>query len=245
MLLIGSQYIGKNIMANSKRICKHCKEYSTTWVKFPIGIFCTVDHAMLFAGEKRKEQQAKQFAKNKRDQVTAKKETQKRNVAFKNRVQLEDIKDQQDKTQLAFNKVIKLEELWRCAQAGEQPVCISCSKPWTPAKNYDFAAGHYYSRGARSDLALNNLNVFLQCNMKCNCKLSANKHGEAGTHGFIEGLIIRLGAHKSDNLFMKLRRVKLSILWTGKDYKILRKWLNARVRYLTKELKDFNEINQA
>lgn len=167
----------------------------------------------------------------------------KRNQSFKRKVELKDTRGQKDKTQSAFNKVIKLEELWRCAQAGEQPICISCSKPWTPLTNYDFAAGHYFSRGARPDLALNNNNVFLQCNGYCNSALSANKSGEGSTHGYDEGLIFRLGFYGAHNLIERLEIVR-AFNWTGEDYETLRKWLNSRARYLTKELELFNDINQ-
>jgi hypothetical protein len=168
----------------------------------------------------------------------------KRNQSFKRKVELKDTRGQKDKTQSAFNKVIKLEELWRCAQSGEQPICISCSKPWTPFTNYDFAAGHFLSRGSRPDLALNNNNCFLQCNGYCNSALSANRSGVGNTHGYDEGLIMRLGCDGTKKLIKSLE-VVTSFKWTGEDYEILRKWLNARARYLTKELELFNDINQS
>lgn len=196
-------------------------------------IDCMADHGMA----KAMQQKAR---KRKADEAGIKK----RNQAFKRKVQLGDTTSQEELTQKAFNKVIKLEELYRCALAGEQPVCISCSKPWTPYDNRDFAAGHYFSRGARSDLAMNNMNVFLQCNQKCNCKLSANKHGEAGTHGYIEGLNMRFGAGGADKLLSKLERVKLAISWTGEDYERLRKWLAGRARQLASDLQLFDEVNQ-
>lgn len=218
-------------MANSKRKCLHCKKYVTEWVKLPVGVFCNRESAIKWSTAKRVKDNDKVIKK--------------RNQSFKKKVELSDIKSQKEKTQIAFNKVTKLEELWKCAQSGNQPICISCSKPWTPYTNHDFAAGHYHSRGARSDLSLNNLNVFLQCNKKCNSALSANKHGESGTHGYIEGLNMRLGLIGANKLLAKLERVKLLIQWTGEDYEMLRKWLNARARYLTKELELFNDMNQA
>jgi hypothetical protein len=216
-------------MANSKRKCKQCCKYVTEWVKLPVGVFCTVEHALEWSNAKRTKDKLK--------------EVKKRNQSFKKKVELSDIKGQKDKTQSSFNKLIKLEELWRCAQSGEQPICISCSKPWTPLTNYDFAAGHYFSRGARPDLALNNNNVFLQCNGYCNSALSANKSGEGKTHGYDEGLIYRLGFYGAHNLIERLETERV-FNWTGKDYETLRKWLNARARYLTKELELFNDINQ-
>ena len=201
------------------------------------GGFCKVDckalHGLaLVAAQKER--------KRKADEAGIKK----RNQSFKKKVELSDIKGQKDRTQIAFNKVIKLEELWRCAQSGDQPICISCSKPWTPFTNYDFAAGHFLSRGARPDLALNNNNCFLQCNGYCNSALSANRSGVGNTHGYDEGLIMRLGCDGTKKLIKNLEVVN-SFSWIGEDYETLRKWLNARARYLTKELELFNDMNQA
>ena len=224
-------------MANSKRKCLHCKEYVTEWVKLPVGVFCNRESAIKWSTAKRVKVSEKAIQKRESDQ-------KKKNVSFRKKVELSDIGGQKDKTQTAFNKVIKLEELWKCAQEGSQPMCISCSKPWTPFTNKDFAAGHLLSRGARSDLALNNNNVFLQCNGYCNSALSANRSGEGKTHGYDEGLIMRLGYLGVKKLIKNLEVVR-SFSWEGKDYETLRKWLNARARYLTKELELFNDINQS
>ena len=197
---------------------------------------CMADHGLAKARE-----QAER--KRKADELGIKK----RNQSFKKEFQKTDKKyrtEQVDLTQKSFNKVIKLEELWRCANDGEQPMCISCSKPWTPYDNADFAAGHWHSRGARSDLGMNNLNVYLQCNKRCNSIMSANKTGDMGTHGYNKGLVMRLGQSGYDWLDTKLAAVKLLPSWTIEDYELLRKWLNARARYLTKELELFNDINQ-
>lgn len=196
-------------------------------------IECMVEHGSI------KGKQALE-RKRKADELGIKK----RNQSFKRKVELKDTRGQEDKTQSAFNKVFKLEELWRCAQSGEQPVCISCSKPWTPHKNYDFATGHYHSRGSRKDIAMNNKNCELQCNSYCNSALSANKNGEGKTHGYDAGLVMRYGEIETEKRLNNLKPVR-NFKWTGKDYETLRKWLNARARYLTKELELFNDINQS
>ena len=160
----------------------------------------------------------------------------KKRAEFKKKVELSDVKGQQEKTQLVFNRVIKLEELYWCMIHNDEPKCISCSKPWSLFNNSDFAAGHYKSRGARSDLAMNNLNVYLQCNRRCNKALSGNITGHSDTHGYNKGLEMRLGNAEAGKLIEKLGRVRLSISWTGQDYAILRKWLAGRERWLRKEL---------
>lgn len=194
--------------------------------------FCDIECMTLHAhklGVERNER------KRKADELGAKK----RRDTFKKEFQKTDKKyrtEQIELTQKAFNKVIKLEELYRCQVLGEQPKCISCSKPWTPFDNHDFAAGHWHSRGARSDLAMSNINVFLQCNKRCNSVMSANKSGDMGTHGYDKGLVMRFGQDGFDALDNKLAKVRILPKWSLEDYATLRKWLNARARWLTKEL---------
>lgn len=79
----------------------------------------------------------------------------------------------------------------RARDAGEP--CISCGKPWQP----DFQAGHYRSRGAAKNLALDERNIHGQC-IQCNL----HKHGNG--IDFRLGLIGRYGvayveAIESDN----------------------------------------------
>jgi 5-methylcytosine-specific restriction endonuclease McrA len=47
--------------------------------------------------------------------------------------------------------------------------CISCGTPWAP----DFQAGHYRSRGAAKNLALDPRNIFGQC-VQCNLHKHSN-----------------------------------------------------------------------
>ncbi len=79
----------------------------------------------------------------------------------------------------------------RARDAGEP--CISCGKPWQP----DFQAGHYRSRGAAKNLALDPRNIHGQC-IQCNL----HRHGNG--IDFRLGLIGRYGlayveAIESDN----------------------------------------------
>tara|TARA_R110002153_G_C13332570_1_gene498457 strand:- start:31528 stop:32199 length:672 start_codon:yes stop_codon:yes gene_type:complete len=74
------------VIEMAKRKCKYCKEYFENWVTLPVGTFCTIDHAMLFAGEARKKQQAKQLAKQKADKNKEAKAIRKRNNDFKKSV---------------------------------------------------------------------------------------------------------------------------------------------------------------
>lgn len=83
--------------------------------------------------------------------------------------------------QKAVNAVVRLRD------AGEP--CISCGTPWKP----DFQAGHYRSRGAAKNLALDLRNIHGQC-VQCNLHKHSNavdyRLGLVGRYGpeFVEAL---------------------------------------------------------
>ena len=83
-----------------------------------------------------------------------------------------------DKTQVIFNKFIRVRD------AGH--VCISCQKP--PRKKN---AGHYLSRGASPELRFEELNCHLQCE-HCN----SFKSGNQALYRF--NLITKIGQDKVD-----------------------------------------------
>lgn len=77
-------------------------------------------------------------------------------------------------TQKAVNTKVRVRD--------EGKPCISCGAPWSPT----FQAGHYRSRGAAKNLALDDRNVHGQC-VQCNL----HRHGNA--IDFRLGLIARYG----------------------------------------------------
>jgi hypothetical protein len=68
----------------------------------------------------------------------------------------------------------------RARDAGEP--CISCNAPWSPT----FQAGHYRSRGAAKNLALDPRNINGQC-------VQCNLHKHSNAIGYRMGLIGRYG----------------------------------------------------
>ena len=90
-------------------------------------------------------------------------------------------------TQTVFNKFIRIRD------ASPNGECISCNRVviyGSPTCH----AGHYYTRGARSDLRFNEDNVFAQCQ---NC----NNYGDAETAvRFKESVIKKIGQKKFDTL---------------------------------------------
>lgn len=50
-----------------KRKCKQCKEYFEEWVKHPSGVFCTHNHAIVWAYDKRRRDAKKAWGKEKKE----------------------------------------------------------------------------------------------------------------------------------------------------------------------------------
>jgi hypothetical protein len=193
------------VIKMAKRKCKHCKEYVETWVTLPVGTFCTVDHAMLFAGEVRKKQQAKQLAKVKRDNLAVEKVKRAKHKEAKERVKPK--AKWLAELQAVFNKYVRL----RDSHLG----CISCDKP----KDWQgqWHASHYYSRGHSSALRFNLWNVHKSCSV-CNSHLSGNI-GE-----YTPAIIEKIGQERFDYLLKhKSDITNFDIEWIKRAIKITKK----------------------
>ncbi len=210
-------------MPVKKRKCKYCKTYTDKFIVVPAGTFCdNMDCAVRFAMDKR--------------QKDIEKARKKKAKEFKERVGLKRKTSEKELAQRAFNKWLKLEYLLECKSKGKQPECISCGKLFHSGNMNDLCAGHYKTRGARPDLALNTLNVWPQCNHRCNCQLSGNISGAMGTKGYTQGLSDWLGNEKAASLLETLDKRRKTIKYTPEDYQRCRKWISARSRALQMEL---------
>ena len=78
------------------------------------------------------------------------------------RIKLKSLTDWKNDAQTVFNKYIRLRD---------GKVCISCG---TSNPNIQYAAGHYRTVKAASQLRFNEDNVSVQCNHQCNQQLSGN-----------------------------------------------------------------------
>jgi hypothetical protein len=139
-------------------------------------------------------------------------------------------------TQKSFNRMIKLEEFIRL----DEPQCISCGKAATISNLGMFCAGHLKTVGAHNELRFNTLNVRIQCNFYCNSGLSGNINGNKNTHGYLQGLIMRIGQDGYDSTMLKLERKNLDFTRSAADLQIVRRWCNARIRVLEKQLESCN-----
>ena len=118
---------------------------------------------------------------------------------------------QRDKAQKAFNEFIRL----RDAHLG----CISCDKPadWFG----QWAAGHYKTVGARSDLRFNEDNVHKQCNRDCN----KGKSGNVGMYRI--RLIQKIGIERVEALEADIEKPKK---YTAEDYAAITKTYQAKIK---------------
>jgi len=134
-------------MANSKRKCKHCREYflADEGVKHPAGWFCSNDHALEFARSKAKRDAGRKQRKEHREE----------------RERLKTLSEHLREAQQAFNAYIR--------ERDKDLPCISCGNH----HNGQYHAGHYLSVSARPNLRFDEANVHKQC-QPCNTHLSGN-----------------------------------------------------------------------
>jgi len=183
-------------MANSKRKCKQCQEFVLVadGVKLPVGFFCTINHALDFANNKKasaQERHLKALEKKERQAIRLRKEALKTAGEY--------IKE----AQTAVNKYIRMRD------HGKQ--CISCGSLPEQKLGGSMDAGHYRSRGSAGHLRYNVFNIHSQCK-KC------NRFGSGNAVDYRIELIKRIGLDRverieNDNQYRKftidyLKRVK-------------------------------------
>jgi hypothetical protein len=142
-------------MAKSK--CKFCSDRKETskGIKTPAGFFCNVDHAFKY-GNAKKEIGRKKLtsAKAKEKKLHEKKERQRIKGKLK---ELRPRKYWYDKLQSLINQYItKVRDV--------NETCCTCN---TANLNSAYDAGHFFTRGARSDLRFELTNIHKQC-VNCN-----------------------------------------------------------------------------
>lgn len=132
--------------------CKHCKE------RMPEDKARHVIHEDCIAAWLEKESAKKAAARKKKALADAKVER----AEIKRRKEADKkLSEWQADAQTAVNAFI------RARDAGLP--CVSCGTPWAP----DFQAGHYRSRGAAKNLALDPRNIHGQC-IQCNLHKHSN-----------------------------------------------------------------------
>ena len=198
-------------MANSKRLCAHCKERQPTETMFIRGTqaFCNKDHYI-------------EYQVGNKDKLVKKGRQIKRKEMAERKKKLKPIGEYLNQAQSAVNTYIR-------ARDHNKP-CISCGcKRVSSFGGYrgscGWDAGHYRSRGAASHLRFNLMNIHKQC-VKC------NRDGSGNVVEYRMRLIDRIGlesveAIESNNSTRKftveyLQRVKRIFNRRARHYKKLR-----------------------
>ena len=136
-------------MANKRKQCKFCKEYTEvdTGVQVPIGYFCMHKHAIAFANMKQNK------AKQKAARVQHKADKERIKPRAKWLAEL----------QALVNKYVRLRD--------RAHGCISCDKPASWSGQWH--ASHLHSRAHSANLRFNLWNIHKGCSV-CNSHLSGN-----------------------------------------------------------------------
>lgn len=135
-------------MANSKKRCKHCKKYfpASQMIKVPAGTFCTYDHAIAFANEK-KAQEAKENEKWLKD--------------FHSRISTASGRKDAKRNRDDYYEILQdLVNQWILHVRDKLEPCCTCG---TPRGSRKFDAGHYRTRGAAKELRFELTNIHGQC----------------------------------------------------------------------------------
>ena len=143
-------------MANSKKKCRHCKEYSLveSGITVPLGFFCSIAHAQLHGSAQSNKARASTEKKAASLQV-------KKQKALKSQIR-EAKKKARTRTEW-FKILQKVVNQWVRYRDRNEP-CCTCGT--TNDIKYD--AGHFYTVAARPDIRFELTNIHRQCSMKCN-----------------------------------------------------------------------------
>lgn len=197
-------------MAKDTYKCKQCRKEVSRFeaIKVPAGNFCSFEHVIKFANEKR----AEQIRKNARKADAA--------YRKKHRADKERIKTRSQwlkEAQSAINKYVRIRDKGK--------PCISCDKP--DNGQHQRHASHFKSVGSNSALRFNLWNINASCS-KCNAWLSGN------IGGYTPRLIKKIGQEKFNWIETQNNTVKYDVDYL----KRLKAIFNKRSRTLEKRLID-------
>jgi len=174
------------------RKCKHCKKvFEPTYNTTQQT--CTIPCAIAWGKLKTQQKADKAHREKKRE--------------FKKN----DKQAQRDAADRAFNAFIRYRD--------RNDPCISCDRPANWAGQW--AAGHYHTKGARSDLRYNENNVHKQCNRYCNSGKSGN------IEAYRPRLIAKIGIDKINEL-AEVKRAR----YLAEDYRAIAKEYRDKLKHL-------------
>ena len=190
-------------MANSKKRCRSCKEYSLVdaGITVPLGFFCGMDCVVEHGSKAGK----------------AASEKRKKQTLLKLKAELKTASQWRVEAQTAFNAYIRYRD--------RDLPCISCdaSGDHEGLGGY-WDAGHYRSRGAAKHLSFNLWNCVKQCS-RCNRYLSGN------VVEYRIRLIARIGLNRVEALEHNNDTVKHDIAYLRRIKKIFKAKLKIKKKY--------------
>jgi hypothetical protein len=192
-------------MANAKKKCRSCKEYSLveSGIKVPLGFFCSMDCVV---------EHGKKGAR-------ASSDNRKKETLTKLRAELKTASEWRTEAQAAFNAYVRYRD--------RDLPCISCDA----AGDHDglggyWDAGHYRSRGAARHLSFHQHNCHKQCH-KCNRYLSGN------VVEYRKRLIMRIGSERVDKVENNNDTVKHDITYLRRIKQIFKAKLKLKKKQST------------
>lgn len=145
------------------KVCKTCKTKFTP--RLPMAVCCSPMCALTHARSARAKAEKVRQVKEKRETKAKLKELKPRNYWFA-------------KAKVAIQASRRLEELAKgsgCMSCGRSQQEVAGTDTWKPGGLWD--GGHFMSKGARPELALEPLNIWLQCK---SCNGGSGKYARKG-----------------------------------------------------------------
>lgn len=206
--------------------CQYCK--SKFEARNSLDKFCSYQHAIAYLatpeGVEKHKKARKQISREKKRQNNVKRRNLNRQT----------LGWQHKQTQMAFNKMRRMEEFLWFKERGLEPECISCG-----GTKKDWACGHFKTVGSSGGLRYNRANTFLQCNKYCNSSKAGNIEGCKNTRGYKKGLIERFGDNVGGAILEYLEKEQHKLAdWTCEQLEEMRKGFNQRIRELEKLLSE-------
>ena len=182
-----------------QKTCRECKGKFTP--RNSLQVACSLDCAKLI-GQRKTVKDSKIALQSKKRELIAQKEA------------IKPLKYWADKAQIAINR-------WIVHGRDKDLPCISCG---TTSQSVQYAAGHYRTRKAASQLRYNEDNLHKQCNNYCNLKNSGN------IAAYRPALIAKIGKDRHDALINN-NEVKR---WTKEECQAIEAEYKAKLKSLTK-----------
>lgn len=183
---LGIQFLTARLQLMARK-CKICKIPIPSASKSE-----TIYHKLGFCGEEHTVQFGRDKARAARERLQRKSQSEARKAMAEERRAYNAAKraNRDNDRRYQWGLTVKAaQKLGRTLDKGRP--CISCGRP--DDGSVQFCGGHYRTKGAHPETALDIRNIMGQCNKRCNLELSGNIHGNKTTHGYRHGIIERYG----------------------------------------------------